>query len=54
MQYINQIIAQKLQKGIDEEKLKQLPIEYINRINQQRAKEKIYNKITNRKWRILL
>jgi len=32
MQYINQIIAQKLQKGIDEEKLKQLPIEYINRI----------------------
>lgn len=44
MQYINQIIAQKLQKGIDEEKLKQLPIEYIDRINQQRAKEKIYNK----------
>lgn len=48
MQYINQIIAQKLQKGIDEEKLKQLPIEYINRINQQRAKEKIYNKTRKR------
>ena len=33
---------------IDEEKLKQLPIEYINRINQQRAKEKIYNKTRKR------
>lgn len=48
MQYINQIIAQKLQQGIDEEKLKQLPTEYINRISTQRAKEKIYNKSRKR------
>ena len=48
MQYINQIISQKLQKGVDEEKLKQLPTKYINRINQQRAKEKIYNKTRKR------
>ena len=44
MQYINRIIAQKLQLGIGEEELKQLPKEYILRINQQRVKEKIYNK----------
>ncbi len=48
MQYINRIIAQKLQLGIGEEELKQLPNEYIVRINQQRVKEKIYNKTRKR------
>ena len=44
MQYVNRIIAEKLQQGTDEEKLRQLPARYIDRINHQRAKEKIYNK----------
>lgn len=48
MQYINRIIAQKLQQGNDEEQLRRLPSQYIERINQQRAKEKIYNKTRKR------
>ena len=48
MQYVNRIIAEKLQQGTDEEKLRQLPARYIDRINHQRAKEKIYNKSRER------
>ena len=48
MQYVNRIIAEKLQQGTDEEKLRQLPARYIDRINHQRVKEKIYNKSRER------
>ena len=41
MQYVNRIIAEKLQQGTDEEKLRQLPARYIDRINHQRAKDYI-------------